>query len=951
MKKNLFLLGGHDLEMMTIKQLLIDQGYQDITKLTESDHDKCFADKSLRWGAKITDYADFLEFPGKIYGVELSEPPGFAQPSNFQRIDHHNQYSHLDSSLEQVAAILGIKLNGHQKLVAANDKGYIPAMKAMGASDEEISNIRKLDRKAQGVSDQDEKLAEESIARNLTRSKGVVIVKSLTSRFSPITDRLYPCNNQLIYTDNELTFYGQNALRLRDRLPDLKKHNYFGGSPENGFWGLSGLEITQKLINEIIDAAMTEISHHIFMFPFKVEEEDRKELRKKLKDIKLKGKRPTEKSVDDLISYNEKKYFHEFAHAALSLDDKKTMGSSFQYEEFGYDDLHFSIEVKYAAYPEEEDKKRRKRTKKDHLNSPKNIYSKIYTLRIEKASLQKNKAGVGLLSVHLSNTKHEKPKDILFINQYGRRLFPPFFDLKYEDFKINEIEDEIDGTMYRVLSSKIGIYKDNNLEAEAKEDWSVFKKEEGKENQQEKIQRSQNYVPIHIDYFLKRADKDNKPIDIVPILDDRMFVMSWFGSEQLNNGFEDKRLTYDKEHEKYGFVLSDICKRLNSAYELGSTFRAPDNRKILSVNPGYNGFGYANNDFWYQYLFLDAGAKMCQNPIMQQQLVEERTYARWIGYNTLFGVSRYSFVMLTSSIEQLKKPGINAAFLVDHLKTIYFRMVSLCLMQRSMLLVYDSQAGKISGDLNSDEISEDLNSDEISEDLNSDEKNKKNKVKKDEKDLEILMKDYTEFLNCVFHREITPQEQGIELYDMLQKHLRIEYQAKELEREIDELHRNADLISSRKTSKAINKITIIGGALLLPTFIASMAQVGLFDYFQDKWGVEFHYWLTEVALVASADSWWLYIFPHGELTGTILLCAVLVFWLYRFYIDQDKEKKRLWQLFGFSAFQFVVFIAFYSVLHIVKGFTFYLVLTAVLFIISLLIFGNKKTKNNLHAKT
>jgi hypothetical protein len=253
MKRTLFLIGGHDLEMITIRQLLIDQGYQDITKLTESDQDKCFADKSLRWGAKLLDYADFLEFPGKIYGVELSEPEDFKKPSNYTRIDHHNEYSDLDSSLEQVADILGVKLNRHQKMIAANDKGYIPAMKALGASDEEIGNIRKLDRKAQGVSDHDEKLAEESIAKNLTRSKDVVIVKSLTSRFSAITDRLFPYESLLIYNETTLTYYGFNKQTLVDNWESLIAEGkaYHGGGAD-GYFGLDKGALSEREILEMI---------------------------------------------------------------------------------------------------------------------------------------------------------------------------------------------------------------------------------------------------------------------------------------------------------------------------------------------------------------------------------------------------------------------------------------------------------------------------------------------------------------------------------------------------------------------------------------------------------------------------------------------------------------------------------------------------------------------------
>ena len=71
----------------------------------------------------------------------------------YHRIDHHNEYCHLPSSLEQVASVLGVELNRKQRLIAANDVGYIPAMKALMATDEEIAEIRREDRRAQGVTE------------------------------------------------------------------------------------------------------------------------------------------------------------------------------------------------------------------------------------------------------------------------------------------------------------------------------------------------------------------------------------------------------------------------------------------------------------------------------------------------------------------------------------------------------------------------------------------------------------------------------------------------------------------------------------------------------------------------------------------------------------------------------------------------------------------------------
>lgn len=129
----------------------------------------------------------------------------------------------------------------------------------IGATPEEIADIRRRDREAQGVTDEDERLAEQSIHHHLTVENGITVVKSLTSHFSAITDRLYPCEKLLIYTDHELTYYGEGVSRLILTFDDLiKQQKAFSGGGENGFFGLNGDKISsidncKRAIEQIIN--------------------------------------------------------------------------------------------------------------------------------------------------------------------------------------------------------------------------------------------------------------------------------------------------------------------------------------------------------------------------------------------------------------------------------------------------------------------------------------------------------------------------------------------------------------------------------------------------------------------------------------------------------------------------------------------------------------------------
>ena len=247
----LFLLGGYDLEMLTIKQLLEDR------------NDCVVADKHLYWdNALLSAYQEeLLEHADcEIYGIELRE--NITVPDNYISIDHHNDRSSGPSTLEQVASILGVTLTRYQQLVAANDKGYIPAMKALGASKEEIDEIRRKDREAQGVTEEDELLAEQSIKNHLDRHKDISIVYSQTPKFSAICDRLFPYKRLLIYTDSEWIFYGEGKTSLVEEYNvDIETGRVYHGGGPTGYIGAAKGAFPSYIINEFVTSIKQRYEH------------------------------------------------------------------------------------------------------------------------------------------------------------------------------------------------------------------------------------------------------------------------------------------------------------------------------------------------------------------------------------------------------------------------------------------------------------------------------------------------------------------------------------------------------------------------------------------------------------------------------------------------------------------------------------------------------------------
>ena len=151
MKKVIFLLGGHDLEMSEIRNMLEENAVQ-------------YFDRSLSWSnANLKEYAQELDLYGNkedisLYGIELQEKGYHPIPSNYTRIDHHNEMSSRPASILQVAAVIDIPVSRYRQLIAANDTGYIPGMACLGATPDEINAIRLLDREAQGVTVKDKEL-------------------------------------------------------------------------------------------------------------------------------------------------------------------------------------------------------------------------------------------------------------------------------------------------------------------------------------------------------------------------------------------------------------------------------------------------------------------------------------------------------------------------------------------------------------------------------------------------------------------------------------------------------------------------------------------------------------------------------------------------------------------------------------------------------------------------
>lgn len=529
----------------------------------------------------------------------------------------------------------------------------------------------------------------------------------------------------------------------------------------------------------------TLFSHHIFLFPFewRFRDEAYSTLEEKtnllplIKTMALHGsqweRRQTWLEPQAILHYNEAVYFYDFVRAALYDTGKGQTLLCHYYCKLPHPtDTEYVIELGNGA---------------------------TYRLAVDDIVLSFYNTGVGVMAFHLNNKRENQasPDDILRINQYGRRLYPPF--LTSDTSLIGTQAFFEDDDWNRGLTGVKGPELAQSLRLEVND--KVWLKEDFADYA---IQPRIDIEPGLIRQLLPKAVLQD--IKLTPVLDDRMFVVCWYGSDDL----------------------------------------------IRKIRYGKSDQAYKKNDWWYKFIFVDGGFKTCQNDEMAERLLKQHTNARWAKFGTFYGVSRYSMVCLTESI----KKNSFAAVICSHMQTMYYKIALLSLVQRACVLRFSEEITAISQ-------------------LSSDDRKIGRKVSS-------LYRQYLRFINKIYFREVTAQEQGIELYGLLQKHMRLEEQTRELEVEVQELHSYVNILEGERRNEKLDILTYIGALLLGPSFIASF--LGINDaFFADSWG-----WaaISVLCILAAAVALGV-IRASGRWRKFFLALAIVLFLFFLFvYINQ-----------------------------------------------------------------
>lgn len=130
-----------------------------------------------------------------------------------------------------------------------------------------------------------------------------------------------------------------------------------------------------------------------------------------------------------------------------------------------------------------------------------------------------------------------------------------------------------------------------------------------------------------------------------------------------------------------------------------------------------------------------------------------------------------------------------------HMRTIYSRMVELVLVQRASMLKFSEEVTKVShlkGNNNS------LVAHRIG----------------------ALYQEYIRFMNQIYFKEVTAQDQGIELYNLLLNQFDSKAQAKDLDDEIAELHGYISLMIDNSRNINSSWLNILAAIFLPPTVLS-----------------------------------------------------------------------------------------------------------------------------------
>jgi len=438
-------------------------------------------------------------------------------------------------------------------------------------------------------------------------------------------------------------------------------------------------------------------------------------------------------------SFNENIYFHAYVNRSIFDEqqmDEKTTREINKSKITLYYEIDTNKEIDYYKID----------TKNDGN----------FKLNLCGISLHVVNTGIAILTINLENYSYPEKKDVLLINEYGRRIYPQF---------LGDTFPHVTATKHVFLADKIEIACTKFPEGFIYDDFSEYNQIGERElhgffngsYKENWVVRPARFIRELFNsafVFNAEGEKESK-IRFNILNDDRMFFQSWYRNNELSN-------------------------------------------ELMQINDQKK-FGYQTSKYWHAFLFGDKSINdlgICNDRLLTE-LNTSNTYDRWIGEGTLYGFSKDSFICLTNSGEFASK------LIYTQIKNQYYQLAVLCLIQRSSLLRFSAEVTAMA----------DLSKNNRSYNLSA--------------NIKVLYKNYIEFVNKIYFREVTPYIQGIEMYKKFQEVMEIKANVENLNQELNELFDYVKLENDDAQNERAKRLNIMAFSFLPASLVFSVIGSGL----------------------------------------------------------------------------------------------------------------------------
>jgi hypothetical protein len=182
---------------------------------------------------------------------------------------------------------------------------------------------------------------------------------------------------------------------------------------------------------------------------------------------------------------------------------------------------------------------------------------------------------------------------------------------------------------------------------------------------------------------------------------------------------------------------------------------------------------YKLEDEWYSLLFMEDDAANFYNTEFRDKIIRHNNYTQWQKKGMLYGCTPNSLIFTSD---------LNPKFLISYFERVYVQLATLILVQKTSQFKFRDEVVDVSSN-NASEV-------KLYSQLND------------------LYSSYIYFQNTICFFEPTSQEQGLDLYKMLQDHLNVNTGMTDLGDRIEKLHKYLSVVLENNQTEEMKSTEI-----------------------------------------------------------------------------------------------------------------------------------------------